>query len=84
MANLTVSVGSATPYTFPVTELTLKAEKVTEKPERWFLNVKGGLGVSGILELTTAELDELFMAYEMIKPIARNADNFRDSSGPIG
>lgn len=77
MANFTIKSTAHGPISHPIEAVKLWAEKVTEQPERWFLEFKIKnlpMEVTHVLEFTTAELDDLFLGYEMIKPLAQNAD----------
>jgi len=78
MANFILKSSGHGSIQHPIEKIHLRAEKVTEQPERWYLEFKirgMPMDVTHLLELTTAEVDELFLAYEMLKPIIQNADN---------
>lgn len=85
MAVITTKTKARGSVSHPLTGITLRAEKVTEQPEKWYLEFKIVPAVTAlasdithVLEFSTAELDELFMAYEMIKPIVKGADRLEE------
>lgn len=72
------------PISYPASGIKLRAEKVTEQPEKWILEyivpvlaVPFG-NVVHKLEFTTAELQELFFAFEAISRVIRNADRLQE------
>jgi hypothetical protein len=85
MATITTKTKTRGSISHPLADVKLRAEKVTDWPEKWFLEFRIvppipllASEVVHTLEFSTAEMDELFMAYEMIKPIAKGADKLSD------